>query len=52
MQEMDPTVITRIVKISIYHSEVIDSLAVCFERNGLTQCTDRWGGDGGNLTEV
>ncbi|XP_078168443.1 disease resistance RPP13-like protein 4 [Carex rostrata] len=52
VQEMDPTGITRIVKISICHSEVIDSLAICFERNGLTQCTNRWGGDGGNITEI
>ncbi|XP_078167862.1 uncharacterized protein LOC144562545 [Carex rostrata] len=52
VQEMDPTGITRIVKISIYHSEVIDSLAICFERNALTQCTNRWGGDGGNITEI
>ncbi|XP_078167861.1 uncharacterized protein LOC144562543 isoform X2 [Carex rostrata] len=52
VQELDPTSITRIVKISICHSEVIDSLAICFERNGLTQCTNRWGGDGGNITEI
>ncbi|XP_078169231.1 disease resistance RPP13-like protein 4 [Carex rostrata] len=52
VQEMDPTGITRIVKISICHSEVIDSLAICFERDGLTQCTNRWGGDGGNIIEV
>ncbi|XP_078167866.1 mannose/glucose-specific lectin-like [Carex rostrata] len=52
VKEMDLTGIIRIVKISIYHSEVIDSLTVNFEHNGIKKCTDRWGGDGGNLTEI
>ncbi|XP_078150021.1 agglutinin-like isoform X2 [Carex rostrata] len=52
VKHMDPTGITRIVKISIYHSDKIDALIVYFECNGITQYTDRWGGDGGNLTEI
>ncbi|XP_078150023.1 agglutinin-like isoform X4 [Carex rostrata] len=52
VKHMDPTGITRIVKISIYHSDKIDALIVYFECNGITQYTDRWGGDGGNLTEA
>lgn len=51
-KDMDPTDITRLVKITINHGDVIDSLIVYFERSGTTQCTDRWGGDGGTMTEV
>lgn len=52
VKDMDPMGITRIVEITIYHSDVIDALTVCFERNGTKQCTDRWGGDGRTKTVV
>ena len=52
LKDMDPTGITRIVKITINHSDVIDALTVYFERNGTPQCTNRWGGDGGTMAEV
>lgn len=52
VKDMDPTHITRIVKIAVRHSYVIDALTVYFERNGTIECTDQWGGYGGNVTEV
>lgn len=51
-KDMDVTGITRIVKIGILHGNSIDALIVSYERSGKVENTDRWGGEGGSLTEV
>ncbi|KAJ4786460.1 jacalin lectin family protein [Rhynchospora pubera] len=52
IRDMDPSGITRIVKIGIRHGGAIDALIVHFERNGHEESTDLWGTDGGELTEI
>ncbi|XP_078169232.1 mannose/glucose-specific lectin-like [Carex rostrata] len=52
VKRMDPTCITRIVKIIIYHGDKINGLTVYFERNGTTQCTGLWGKNEGTLDEI
>ncbi|XP_078167868.1 mannose/glucose-specific lectin-like [Carex rostrata] len=49
---MDPTCITRIVKIIIYRGDKINGLTVYFERNGITQCTSLWGKIEGKVDEI
>lgn len=49
---MDPSDVSRIVKIGIRHGGAIDGFIVHFVRNGQEQSTDLWGSEGGELTEV
>jgi hypothetical protein len=51
-KDMDVTDATRIVKIGIRHGNSIDALIVTYEQSGKVESTDRWGGEGGRLTEV
>lgn len=51
-KDMDTTGITRIVKISIRYGDAIVALIVWFERNGIVEHTDQWGGNNGELTEI
>ncbi|KAJ3700951.1 hypothetical protein LUZ61_004656 [Rhynchospora tenuis] len=51
-KDMDITGVTRIVKISIRHGASIDAMFASYERNGKVESTNRWGGEGGRLTEI
>jgi hypothetical protein len=51
-KDMDLTGVSCIVKVGIRHGATIDALSVCYAREGTIECTDVWGGDGGDLTEV
>ncbi|KAJ4773120.1 Carbonic anhydrase [Rhynchospora pubera] len=50
-KDMDINGISRIVKISVHHGDVIDAVTVRFVRNGREESTEKWGGQGGILTE-
>ena len=52
VRDMNVNGITRIVKISVRHGDIIDALTVRFLRNGHEESTEQWGGEGGKLTEV
>jgi hypothetical protein len=53
IKDMDPSDISRIVKIGIRHGGAIDGFFVRYVRNGgQEESTDLWGAEGGDLTEV
>jgi hypothetical protein len=51
-KDMDTNGVNRIVRVIVNCGHTIDSVSILYERNGLEQWTDRWGGGGGGHNEV
>ncbi|CAM0878982.1 unnamed protein product [Alopecurus aequalis] len=51
-RDMDIRAVNRIVKVVVRHGWAIDAISVQYERDGVTDQTEDWGGNGGNPSEI
>uniref|UniRef100_A0ACD5VEG7 Uncharacterized protein n=1 Tax=Avena sativa TaxID=4498 RepID=A0ACD5VEG7_AVESA len=51
-RDMDIRGVDRIVKVLVRHGHAIDAISYQYERNGVEERSEYWGGSGGALSEI
>ncbi|KAI4969966.1 hypothetical protein ZWY2020_000880 [Hordeum vulgare] len=51
-RDMDVRAVNRIVRVLVRHGYAIDAISCQYERDGVQEQTEDWGGTGGALSEI